>query len=116
MDKQTAMRKKGTITQREVGRLGRQTAASLKEDCKKQTQKAGEATMMDLESGDIKETWQIIKVRHMTADGIPVKPCYIRREGGSLRLPGFGISSAYGVVGRCLSGITPATTRRWWCG
>ena len=89
MDKQAAMRKKGILAQREVGRLGRQTATSLKEDCKEQTQKVGEAAMMDLASGDIKETWRILKVRHMTAGGITAKPCYAERKD----LYGFQVSS-----------------------
>ena len=76
LGKRATMRNEGTLTQREVRRLGRRIAASLKEDCKEQAWKAGEAIILELGAGNTKEAWRLLKAWHREAGGMTIRPCY----------------------------------------
>ena len=80
IDERAARRKEGNLTQREARRLGRKIAAALKEDRKERARKAGEAIMMELKDGNVKEAWRILKGWFREAGGTTVKRCYASME------------------------------------
>ena len=80
VDQRAAMRKEGILTQREARRLGRKIAAALKEDRKERARRAGEAIMAELEAGNVKEAWRILKGWHREAGGTTAKPCHASME------------------------------------
>ena len=80
VDRRAVMRKEGTLTQLKARKLGRLISAFLKEDRKERARKAGEAIMLRLKAGDVKEAWQILKSWHREAGGTTVKPCYASME------------------------------------
>ena len=80
VDRRVELRKAGRLTQREARRLARAIRASLKLDRQERARKAGEAIMMELLVGNIKEAWRILKAWHRYADGAATKPCYASME------------------------------------
>ena len=80
VDRRAELRKAGRLTQREARRLARAIRASLKLDRQERARKAGEAIMMELLAGNIKEAWRILKAWHWEADGAATKPCHASME------------------------------------
>ena len=74
------LRKAGRLTQREARRLARAIRASLKLDRQERARKAGEAIMMELLAGNIKEAWRIFKAWHQETGGATTKPCHASIE------------------------------------
>ena len=80
VEKRAELRKAGRLTQREARRLAHVICASLKLDRQERAWKVGEAIMMELLAGNIKEAWRILKAWHRDAGGAATKPCYASME------------------------------------
>ena len=80
VDRRAELRKAGRLTQRELRRRARVIRASLKLDRQERAQKAGEAIMMELLAGNIKEAWRILKAWHWEAGGAATTPCHASME------------------------------------
>ena len=61
VDQRASMRKEGTLTQLEARRFSRRIRASLKEDRKERARREGEAIMLKLEEGNVREAWRILR-------------------------------------------------------
>ena len=76
VDRRAELRKTERLTQRESRRLALAIRASLKLDRQERARKAGEAIMIELLAGSIKDAWKILKAWHREADGATTKPCH----------------------------------------
>ena len=66
----------GALTQRESRRLARAIKASLKLDMHEQAHKAGESTVLELKTRNIKEAWGILKAWQREAGDTATEPCH----------------------------------------
>ena len=80
MDRRAELRKAGRLTQCKSRRLVRAIRALLKLDRQEQAWKTGEAIMMELFAGNIKEAWRILKDWHREAGGAATRPCHASME------------------------------------